>query len=63
VTRRTGVPPAYVTYRSVVSAVVVGLVAVAVLVFFGEYTGWWHELLEWCRASQQAWTDLHWKAV
>jgi hypothetical protein len=63
VTRQTGVPPAYLTYRTVVSAVVVGLGVVAVLIVLGEYTGWWHSLLQWCRATQQAWIDLDWQAV
>ncbi|GLY38259.1 hypothetical protein Amsp01_042830 [Amycolatopsis sp. NBRC 101858] len=58
-----GLPPAYVTYRVVLIAVVLSLLAVTALVVAGEFAGWWQELLSWAAHVRHVWTSLDWSAM
>ncbi|KDN22110.1 hypothetical protein [Amycolatopsis rifamycinica] len=56
-------PPAYATYRVVLIAVVLALLAVTALVVAGAFPEWWREVLSWAAHLRRAWTGLGWSAV
>jgi hypothetical protein len=57
---RKTVPPAYLTYRGVLIAVIVALLVVTGFVFAAEFATLWQGVLSGIRNVRQSWTNLGW---
>lgn len=62
-TARTTVPPGYLSYRIVVIAIVVLLLAAAGLAVAVGYPEIEEFVLSWVRGVRTAWTEMNWQAV